>query len=51
MPIESVGWEMHIVRLTEQKRASDGKIRTVGTYQMFHDGVPQNGKDLRGIVV
>jgi len=29
-------WEMRIVRQSEQKRASDGKRRTVGKYQIFH---------------
>jgi hypothetical protein len=29
-----------IRRTTTQRRASDGKVRTVGTYQVFHDGVP-----------
>lgn len=35
-------WELRIDRLTEQKR-SNGKARTVGTYQVFHDGKPAAG--------
>jgi hypothetical protein len=50
MPIEGNGWEMHIVRRTEQQRASDGKRRTVGTYQVFHNGVPQTGPGMKGMV-
>lgn len=50
MPIEENGWEMHIVRKTEQRRASDGKRRTVGRYQIFHDGVKQTGAGLSGQV-
>lgn len=50
MPIKSEGWEFHIVRNSEQKRASDGKRRTVGRYQVFHDGFPQTGAGLSGTV-
>jgi hypothetical protein len=50
MPITGQGWEMLIVRHTEQRRASDGKKRMVGTYQVFHDGVAQTGADLSGSV-
>lgn len=39
MPISGSGWEILITRTHLQKRASDGKIRTVGRYQVFHDGV------------
>jgi len=39
MPITGQGWELHIRRQEEQKRGS--KVRTVGVYQVFHDGVPQ----------
>jgi hypothetical protein len=48
MPISGEGWELHIVREREQRRASDGKRRTVGRYQVFHDGVAQAGTDLSG---
>lgn len=50
MPIEGIGWEFHIVRVSEQRRPSDGKRRTVGRYQVFHDGVPQAGPSLSGTV-
>jgi hypothetical protein len=50
MPIEKNGWEMHIVRKSEQRRESDGKRRTVGQYQIFHDGVKQTGAGLSGTV-
>lgn len=50
MPIEGKGWEFHIVRHSEQRRASDGKRRTVGKYQVFHDGVKQTGAGLSGTV-
>lgn len=50
MPITGTGWEFHIVRKSEQRRASDGKRRTVGTYQVFHDGVKQTGAGLSGMV-
>jgi hypothetical protein len=50
MPILNSGWEMHIVRKTEQRRERDGKRRTVGVYQVFHDGVPQTGPGLSGTV-
>ena len=50
MPIEKTGWEFHIVRSSEQRRATDGKRRTVGTYQVFHDGVKQTGAGLSGTV-
>jgi hypothetical protein len=38
MPIAGHGWEMLIERHRNQQRASDGKIRTVGKYRIFHDG-------------
>ncbi|MGF7147204.1 hypothetical protein FHS96_000813 [Sphingomonas zeicaulis] len=40
MPISNTGWEILIVRKSTQKRASDGKVRTIGLYQVFHDGAP-----------
>ena len=43
MPIKGSGWELHIERKSIQKRASDSKIRTVGSYQVFHDGAPVAG--------
>lgn len=50
MAITGIGWEFQIIRKTEQRRISDGKRRTVGTYQIFHDGVKQNGAGLSGMV-
>lgn len=50
MSIQNTGWEFHIVRKSEQKRSSDGKRRTVGEYQIFHDGVKQTGAGLSGTV-
>ncbi|MGJ7514707.1 hypothetical protein ACSFE6_10270 [Pseudomonas baetica] len=50
MPITGTGWEMHIIRQSEQRRSSDGKRRTVGTYQVFHDGQKQTGPGLSGMV-
>ena len=41
MPISGQGWELRIVRQSEQVRR--GRIRTIGTYQIFHDGQPQTG--------
>src|SRR5262249_4221960 len=49
MPITSQGWELHIVREIEQRRPSDGRRRTVGRYQVYHDGVAQTGTDLSGM--
>jgi hypothetical protein len=43
MPINGQGWEFHIERRTTQRRLSDGKVRTVGTYQVYHDGRPVAG--------
>jgi hypothetical protein len=48
MPISGQGWELHIVRGTVQRRASDGRRRTVGRYQIFHDGVAQTGDGMKG---
>jgi hypothetical protein len=37
MPITGQGWELHIRRLLEQ--SGGGRKRTVGAYQVFHNGV------------
>jgi hypothetical protein len=37
MPIQNSGWELLISRLREDNR--NGRRRTVGRYQVFHDGV------------
>lgn len=50
MPITGKGWELLIVRKEEQRRASDGKIRTVGAYQVYHEGTPVPGKLMKGMV-
>lgn len=50
MAITGIGWEFHIMRKSEQKRASDGKRRTIGTYQIYHDGIKQTGTGLSGMV-
>jgi hypothetical protein len=44
MPITGRGWEVLIERNATQHRASGkARIRTVGTYQVFHDGVAVPG--------
>ena len=48
MPITRQGWELYIKRNVEQKRSSDGKRRTVGEYQVYHDGVAQTGPGMKG---
>jgi hypothetical protein len=52
MPIAGEGWEMHIVRQIEQGRGRgrSERRRTVGTYQVFHNGVAQPGDDMSGMV-
>ena len=50
MAITGIGWELQIIRKTEQRRSSDGKRRTVGTYQVFHNGVKQDAPGLSGMV-
>ena len=50
MPITGSGWEFHVVRQSEQRRAPGGQRRTVGRYQVFHDGVKQTGAGLSGTV-
>lgn len=46
MPITKQGWEIHIQRERVQTRS--GKTRTVGSYQVFHDGVAATSFDLNG---
>ena len=49
MPITGQGWELHVVRRTVQTRTfGETTIRTVGTYQVFHDGVAQTGVGMTG---
>lgn len=47
MPITGQGWEMHIIREEVQENAA-GRRRTVGRYQVYHDGVPQGGPGMSG---
>ena len=47
MPISGHGWELHIVRSAEQ--ALGDERRTVGRYQVFHDGVAQPGPNMSGM--
>ena len=49
MPILGEGWELHIARATEQRRFSDGRRRTVGRYQVYHDGIAQSATNLNGM--
>lgn len=49
MPISNNGWELHVIRSAEQRRASDGRRRTIGRYQVYHDGVAQTAADLKGM--
>jgi hypothetical protein len=48
MNITGSGWEFFIQRQSEQTR--DGRTRTVGTYQIFHDGDAQGGARMSGMV-
>lgn len=51
MPIKNEGWEFHIIRTSEQQHPTNSKRRrTVGTYQVFHNGVKQTGAGLSGTV-
>lgn len=43
MPITGTGWEILIGRTATQRRSADGKERTVGTYQVFHNGAEATG--------
>lgn len=47
MPISGIGWEILITRHDTQARPSDGKIRTIGRYQVFHNGSAH--ADLKGM--
>lgn len=49
MPIQSTGWEVHFIRTGLQTKPGSTKIRTVGNYQIFHDGVAQVGTDMFGM--
>ncbi|CAN7649557.1 hypothetical protein [Mesorhizobium sp. LjNodule214] len=47
MPIVGTGWELHIIRQNIQQRR--GRIRTIGDYQIYHNGIPQT--NLKGTAV
>jgi hypothetical protein len=49
MPITEQGWEIHVQRVKEQTRGN--KTRTVGTYQVFHDGRPATAISVDGVEV
>lgn len=50
MPILGNGWEVHFVREGVQTRnAGISRIRTIGHYQIFHNGAPQAGTDMAGM--
>ena len=49
MPITEQGWEIHVQRLKEQARGN--QTRTVGTYQVFHDGEPASAISVDGVAV
>jgi hypothetical protein len=48
VPITGQGWELHIVRTAEQWRGRAG--RTVGTYNVYHDGKRRSGAYMSGMV-
>lgn len=48
MPISGEGWEMHIIREAVQQNGS--RRRTVGRYQVYHDGAAQGGSDMSGMI-
>jgi hypothetical protein len=48
MPITGNGWEIHFQRTAVQRNPNNGKLRTVGRYQVFFNGAPQSGADLSG---
>lgn len=47
MPIQGIGWEIHIQRQNVQHNGS--KARTVGHYRVYHNGVAANGPDMSGM--
>jgi hypothetical protein len=51
MALTNSGWEMQIIRKSVQTRSSGrARVRTVGTYQIFHEGVAQTGFAMKGTV-
>lgn len=49
MPINGVGWEIEFTRTAVQTQPTTGRLRTIGTYQIFHDGLAQPGTDMSGM--
>lgn len=43
MAITGEGWEILVTRRAEQLHPRTGRRRTVGRYQVYHDGVAQSG--------
>jgi hypothetical protein len=49
MPVTGQSWELHVVRKSTQIRSvGKSRIRTVGTYQVFHNGTAQTGAGMAG---
>ena len=46
MPITGQGWEIQVRREREQTRGT--KTRTVGSYQVFHDGAAASAIRIEG---
>jgi hypothetical protein len=49
IPTKIEGWVLRVRRLRQELRAGMSFARTVGTYQVYHDGVPVEG--LAGVTV
>jgi hypothetical protein len=50
MPIQGQHWEFHMERTREQRNPNNAsRVRTIGHYQVFHDGTAQTGQYMRGM--
>jgi len=50
MPITGQDWELHLVRAKEQRNPNNlVRVRTVGQYQVYHNGVAQTGQFMSGM--
>ena len=49
MPVNGLGWEVHFIRRAVQTKPGSSRKRTVGDYQIYHDGTPQAGGDMSGM--
>ena len=50
MPIVGSDWEIHMIRQREQRNPNNvSRVRTVGQYQIYHDGVRQTGQFMKGM--